>query len=192
MTTRRSPTHEPSPRARGEAGSSLVMVIAFMLFFGIVATSLLSAEWTSERVRPDMVSSRSSRYRGDGAAASAVNWLKANPALGRDLALFPGDLPCVLNLTTSAGVVTATCTGDADSGKLPTGTWPDQTPLQPRVVTILACQRGAARANVMTACDATAGDRLLLRARVRFDVTTDGNNAPASNVPEILSWKHLS
>ena len=86
----------------------------------------------------------------------------------------------------------ATCVGDPGSGRLPTGEWPTGTLLQPRSVTILACTRGPGRTGSTTACDATAGDVLLLRARVRFDVTTDSSNTPASNVPEVLSWRHLS
>ena len=165
-----------------------------MLFVTLVASSLMSAEWTSNRATPALVTSRLNRYAGDGAASALVNWAKSTPNVGRDSNpdQFPGDPPCVLNVPTATGPVTATCVGDRFSGELPTGTWPDQTLLQPRTVTIVACRRGQNRANSQGPCDASAGDSLLLRARVRFDVTTDNTNAPASNVPEVLAWKHLS
>ncbi len=62
----------------------------------------------------------------------------------------------------------------------------------PREATFLACIQSAARVTANAACDATAGDRLLTRARVRFEIdpATASNPAvaPKANVPQTLWW----
>ncbi len=168
-----------------------MLVLGFVLLISILIASLLSAEQTSDRVAPKLASTRTTRYGGDSAMQAGINWLKANGSIGRD-PTFSSDSPCVLNVTTTTGTVAVTCVGDTGSGKLPAGTFPNATTLQPRVVTLLTCVRGAGRTTSINPCDASAGDTLLVRARVRFDVTTDASNNPATNVPEVLAWKQLA
>ena len=172
-----------------------MLVLGFVLLMSILIASLLSAEQTSDRVSPRLATTRAKRYGADSAMQAGINWLKANPLLGRDpIYSSPpfSDPPCALNVTTTTGTVAMTCVGDTGSGVLPGGTFPNATPLQPRVVTLLTCMRGAGRSSSIAACDAAAGDTLLVRARVRFDVTTDASNNPATNVPEVLAWKQLA
>ena len=60
----------------------------------------------------------------------------------------------------------------------------DTTPAA-RVATFVACKRGPGRSNATTPCSKAAGDRILTRARVRFEYNV---STPTVWTPKVEWW----
>ena len=206
-----------------EAGASLVIALVFILIFTVTAAALLQQGFTSQRTAVALQQIRRQDAAGDGAVKVMINRLTGlynsspnpttNPAYivanqGRDGLLFT-DPACVFNmqstLTDATGTrlkITATCKADdgSNSGALPSGPLPTDTPQQPRTMTIDACLRNQSVVDTdLHMCGSVAGDEMIVQARVRFDVTVDSPNgyttgtvgAPTANLPEVLEWNHM-
>ena len=164
-----------------------MFALAFMILVGSVAAALLPAALTSDRSAGTFTDVRTVHGGGDGAMATTINWAKNVEAVGQDPAV-AGTIPCAFNATVGTQVITTTCAAvpGTNSGKPSTAF----APLQPRMVDFVSCQRLAASRTTSTeTCGSVDGDVVLLKARVRFDVTTDATGAAAANVPQVLSWE---
>jgi hypothetical protein len=212
------------PERAGQSGASLIIALTFLLVFSTVSAALLAQGFTSQSSTSALQTVQGKDAAGDGAIEVAIDRLtglyNTNPnpvtnatyrvdSQGRDPALFPNDPPCVFNVlstlkdpTTGALLkITTTCSADRGSlsGKPPGGPLPTDTPMWPRVVTIDACLRNQAVVDTQTAaCGQVAGDKMLVQALVRFDVTIDATGdesgvagSPAANLPEVLEWDHV-
>ena len=176
-------------RGSDEAGASLMFALAFMILVGSIAAALLPAALTSDSASGTLSNVRTVHGGGDGAMAIAINWAKGVEAVGQDPSV-TGTIPCVFNAPVGTQVITTTCSAvpGTNSGTPSTAF----APLQPRTVDFISCQRLAASRTTSTAtCGSVAGDVVLEKARVRYEVTLDASGAAAANVPQVLSWEQI-
>ncbi len=98
-------------RARGEAGASLIIALAFLTLFGLMIPAILNLGSTNLKVTPRLGDQRSATYTADGATDAAIQYLRRHGGCGRPFGECPlGDSPGEVELHLSLNGMTAVVT----------------------------------------------------------------------------------
>jgi hypothetical protein len=85
-------------RCRGEAGTSLILALAFLMVFGILIPAILDLGTTDVLATSKLSAQRGSAYAADGATDGAIQYLRLHQSCGR-----PAPIPSCGDFTWTDG-----------------------------------------------------------------------------------------
>lgn len=198
-----------------ETGSSLIIVLAFLLVIGVAAAALVGLAFTGSKTVQVYREDRVMRYNADSVLQLSILRLQRNPLMATDATSSGSpllDSACGLNYPlqdftaegarptfTAGSFLTVTC-GPTTANDA-SGPWGAQSGSggidtdggqRPRDVTISVWCQGPARPPVhgLVTCNGTGTSRLMARARVRFEIDYDAADQVNGRaiIPKVLTW----